>query len=263
MTDGIGDATKQSSVSAELGGTHPALASEQPRYLQVYRVIAGEIASGRLTPGDRLPAERVLGKRFGMGRATVRLALRELAKHGLIEAAVGRGTFVAGGPLSEAPNALIGLTELALSRGLVPSSRVIASEVRPATMDEADAFQIAPGSPIFHLERLRLFEGIEFALAKTKLPVSRAPEIASVDFSRASLYAALTVAGAGPIHADYVVWAAAADERTAEVLQIGVHDPVLVTSTSAYDATRRLVEITEATFPADRYRVRTVLTRKG
>jgi GntR family transcriptional repressor for pyruvate dehydrogenase complex len=52
------------------------------------------ITDGRLAPGDRLPAERELADRLGVGRNTIREALRELTMLGLVESRRGAGTFV-------------------------------------------------------------------------------------------------------------------------------------------------------------------------
>lgn len=45
-------------------------------------------------PGDRLPAERQLAVQFGVGRAAVRRALRELHHQELIETRRQAGSFV-------------------------------------------------------------------------------------------------------------------------------------------------------------------------
>lgn len=47
-----------------------------------------------LRPGDRLPPERELCKRFGVGRSSLREALRSLSAMGVIDGRVGEGTFV-------------------------------------------------------------------------------------------------------------------------------------------------------------------------
>jgi GntR family transcriptional repressor for pyruvate dehydrogenase complex len=52
------------------------------------------LAAGDLAPGDRLPPERELAERFGVGRGSVREALRELEILGLVEARHGAGTYV-------------------------------------------------------------------------------------------------------------------------------------------------------------------------
>ena len=52
------------------------------------------ITSGRLKPGDRLPAERDLAQTLSVGRSAVREAIRALESLGLVEARPGEGTFV-------------------------------------------------------------------------------------------------------------------------------------------------------------------------
>lgn len=235
------------------------LAVEQLLYRQLYRFIADQITAGTLTAGDRLPAERDLGKRFAVGRTTVRRALAELERDGLVESFVGRGTFVSSGPVSES-NALVSLTALGAARGLTTTSRVLRAETRPATADEAEAFETAPGSELFQLERLRLLDGYEFALGDSLVPVARVPNISTVDFSTASLYETLRYAGAEPIRAEYTISAAAADERTAHLLAIAPGDAVLLASTATFDHSR-LVETSTVRYRADRYRMQTVLTK--
>jgi DNA-binding FadR family transcriptional regulator len=63
----------------------------------VVRTTAEEILSGRLRAGDKLPSERALAVRFGVGRPLIREALRTLAEMGLIETVPSRGTFVRAG----------------------------------------------------------------------------------------------------------------------------------------------------------------------
>ena len=53
------------------------------------------ISRSLLKSGDRLPSERELCKRFGVGRTSVREALRSLTTMGVVVGRVGEGTFVA------------------------------------------------------------------------------------------------------------------------------------------------------------------------
>ena len=55
------------------------------------------IAKGGYAPGDRLPPERQLIERLGIGRAALRRALDQLERSGAIWRHVGKGTFIAGG----------------------------------------------------------------------------------------------------------------------------------------------------------------------
>ncbi|MDZ7723628.1 MAG: GntR family transcriptional regulator [candidate division KSB1 bacterium] len=53
------------------------------------------ISSGILKPGDRLPAERALMQRFGVGRGHIRKAIQKLEFYGILETRPQSGTFVA------------------------------------------------------------------------------------------------------------------------------------------------------------------------
>ena len=64
------------------------------RYEQVAEQIQGLIASGALKPGDRLPNERELAAKFGVGRSSLRDAIRTLEVMGIVESRHGSGTVV-------------------------------------------------------------------------------------------------------------------------------------------------------------------------
>jgi DNA-binding transcriptional MocR family regulator len=67
----------------------------RPLYQQIAEGIRGELEAGRLGAGDRLPPIRELARRLAVNRDTVALAYEALAAAGVVEASVGRGTFVA------------------------------------------------------------------------------------------------------------------------------------------------------------------------
>jgi DNA-binding LacI/PurR family transcriptional regulator len=67
----------------------------QALYKQIEAEMAAEIRAGGLPPGSLLPSERQLCERFGVSPITVRRALLELGKQGLIFRQHGVGTFVA------------------------------------------------------------------------------------------------------------------------------------------------------------------------
>jgi len=65
-----------------------------PKYQQVVEAVKNEILSGRYQPGQKLPSEAALVKRFGASRITVGRALRELRHAGLIQSRAGSGSYV-------------------------------------------------------------------------------------------------------------------------------------------------------------------------
>jgi GntR family transcriptional regulator, arabinose operon transcriptional repressor len=79
--------------------TNPAL--KLPKYQHVFESIKNDILGGRYQPGQKLPSEAALLRRFGTSRITVGRALRELRQAGLIRSHAGSGNFVAATGSSE------------------------------------------------------------------------------------------------------------------------------------------------------------------
>ena len=63
---------------------------------KIIRQIRSLITSGQLRPGDRLPSERKLAEKFGLGRSVVRDAILKLEIYGIVKTHPQSGTVVAG-----------------------------------------------------------------------------------------------------------------------------------------------------------------------
>jgi len=61
---------------------------------QIVGQLVGLVKSGDLKPGDRLPAERTLARDLGVGRPTLREALKALELLGILDIRHGGGVFV-------------------------------------------------------------------------------------------------------------------------------------------------------------------------
>ncbi|MDD2708792.1 MAG: GntR family transcriptional regulator [Verrucomicrobiae bacterium] len=70
--------------------------SHQPIYRQVEAFLKEQIEEGVFSPGQMLPSVKELCRQFnGINHLTVRQAIKNLAKQGLVETFKGKGTFVA------------------------------------------------------------------------------------------------------------------------------------------------------------------------
>ena len=61
------------------------MAAPKPKYQRVLEKLEADILSGRFGPGQKLPSEAALVKRFNTSRITVTRALRELQHRALID----------------------------------------------------------------------------------------------------------------------------------------------------------------------------------
>src|SRR5271169_3873092 len=120
-------------------------------HTQIEDWLAGQIAAGALAPGDRLPTEQDLAAWFGVSRMTLRHALAELARRGLVTRTVGRhgGTFVAAPKLEQDFTRLAGFSEQLRRHGMVASARVLSASLRPAGPAAGAALCVGPGDPVY------------------------------------------------------------------------------------------------------------------
>jgi GntR family transcriptional repressor for pyruvate dehydrogenase complex len=85
-------------MSDDMTLTAPEYLRVIPRTKPVPELILDEITrlitEGILKPGDRLPSESEMAERFGVGRSSLREAMRALQLLGIIEVIQGKGTFL-------------------------------------------------------------------------------------------------------------------------------------------------------------------------
>jgi GntR family transcriptional regulator len=236
----------------------------EPLWVQAVNFIRGSISSGTLKPGMRLPPERELCLDFGISRVTLRKALNQLVDEGVLIAAHGRGWYVASPAVrKEWPNSLESFSETAARMGLAAESEILRSDIAAATFDEAEELGIAPGTRIFHLERVRMLGGVRIAIDVTRIALALAPGIERHDFSIESLYEALAAAGVIPVRADSTLEAREADRTMADRLHLELGKPLLVMHQVAVDEAEHPLFASTITYAGDRYRLRTFFTRVG
>jgi GntR family transcriptional regulator, transcriptional repressor for pyruvate dehydrogenase complex len=95
--------------SAEAKG-RPVLPKQKAAVIVAKRIVA-QVERLRLGPGDKLPAERVMQEEYGVGRSTLREALRFLELQGVLSLKTGPG----GGPIVRRPDSTHLATTLALT----------------------------------------------------------------------------------------------------------------------------------------------------
>ncbi|HVA22144.1 MAG TPA: GntR family transcriptional regulator [Candidatus Micrarchaeia archaeon] len=164
------------------------------RYEQVIDLIERLIAEGPLAPGSLLPSNRELAEMAGVSLITVRRAVDECARAGLVVRHQGVGTFVAPARLVSDPARAGGLLHtLAPSHGrLQVTTRVLATEEGIPSPTIARVLRISPSEPVWKVERLRLIRARPMIYEQAVIPVRLAPEIDhAVLAAGASLYAYL------------------------------------------------------------------------
>ncbi|WP_345752041.1 FadR/GntR family transcriptional regulator [Microbacterium rhizophilus] len=121
--------------------------SETRAWRTVLERIEGDLLEGRLAPGDRLPGERELASTLGVGRSSVREALRVLESMGLVRTASGSGPS-SGAMIVAAPQGGVAtLLRLQLAARGFPFSDVVATRaVLESSVVDALAVAVRDGA---------------------------------------------------------------------------------------------------------------------
>lgn len=120
-----------------------------PIYLRIVDALAEARASGALRPGDRLPPQRELARRLAIDLTTVSRAFAEARHRNLIDAAVGRGTFVTARG-DEAPILDLGMNIPPAPAGLSLPGLIrsgVDAILRRSSAEALLSYQSGPGSP--------------------------------------------------------------------------------------------------------------------
>ncbi len=226
-------------------------------HAQIEDWLAGEIAVGALVPGDRLPTEHDLAAWFGVSRMTLRHALAELARRGLVTRAVGRhgGTFVAEPKLEQDLTTLAGFSEQMRRHGMVAGARVLTASERPAGPAAAAALRVGDDDPVYEVRRIRLADGRPMALERSLFPAARFPGMLDCRLD-GSLYELLEVKyGLRPHRARESLEPVTAGVREAEALEIAEGAPLMLVVRTAYARSGEPLEYARDLFRGDRTRV--------
>ncbi len=237
--------------------------SPEPLWQQAAKAIMKEIAAGKLVSGSRLPAERDLLTRLSISRVTLRRALQSLVTDGVLVSSHGRGWYIATEAHQEFPQTLESFSETAARLGLAPSSEVLRAEEAPANLDEAEELGIAPGASVFHLDRVRMLDGVPVAVDQSFFPSIRGFDMSVIDFKTASLFRLLSGAGFDLARAESTIEAQAADKVLARHLGIEQGMPILAMRQLVEDGNGRPVMASTIRYAGDRYRLRTSFSRTG
>lgn len=234
-----------------------------PYYVQLKELIREQVESGQWRAGDQLPPESDLCAGFDVSRTVVRQALQELAYQGLIIRQKGRGTFVAEPKIRESlVQKLTGFYQDMAERGHQPTSQVLTQRLVPASQKLATHLEVAPGTPLVEIERLRFVGQEPIVLVTTYVPYALCPALLQADLRRQSLYAYLErTCGLVLARGRRVIEAVPASEYEAQLLQVKKGAPLIMLDSVSYLEDGRPVEYYHALHRGDRSRFEVELLR--
>ncbi len=232
----------------------------KPLHVTIAEQLAAAIASGALAPEARLPPERHLAESLGVSRMTVRQALGDLERDGLVRRVVGRagGTFVCEQGSSSpaaAGGATGGISAELRRQGGASAVETVSAEIEPAGRRVAAALDIKRSDRVVVITRLRLAAGKPLSVERSSLPARRFSDIEDMDLS-GSLYD-LMGDGFGLRPVRVVERLELVEARPSDARSLGVRReaPLLLVERIGYAADGTPIEFARDRFRADRTRL--------
>jgi GntR family transcriptional regulator len=229
----------------------------KPLHVTIAEQLAAGIASGALTAGTRLPPERHLAESLGVSRMTVRQALGDLERDGLLRRVVGRagGTFVSEPGSLGSGGGTAGLSAELRLQGGASAVELISAEVEPAGRRVAAALDLKRSDPVVVITRLRLAGGKPLAVERSSLPSRLFSDIEDMDLS-GSLYDVMDDGfGLRPVSALEKLELVEARPSDARSLGVRREAPLLLVERIGFAADETPVEFARDRFRADRTRL--------
>lgn len=235
--------------------------STVPLYIQLKEYLRMQIETGAYGLGARLPSERELSQAYSVSRMTARQALQLLAQTGLVQSRVGKGTYVRQPRIDQELRELTGFSEDMRRRGLTASSRVLRAELVAADEEIAAQLQIAPGTEIALLSRVRLANHQPLALETSHLNHRLCPNILERhDFNRTSLYHVLRADYGNQLAwANQIIQARLPEMQEVDALGLSPGDPVLSFTRVTFTYDDQPIEYVRSVYRGDQYQLHTIL----
>jgi GntR family transcriptional regulator len=206
-------------------------------------------------PGEAMPSERTLCEDLGVSRPTVRAAIDDLARDGLLVRQHGRGTFTNPRKISQE------MAETAGGFTVPPAEGSWISEILELRTESAGArlgqrLQVSPGDDVLYVMRLRIVDGEPMAIEEIRIPAVLVPGIGADAFTSGTLYRRLRDRyGIDPTDAVQTTEPTVTDATEARLLGVPLYSPALLFERTTRDSTGRVIEFTRSIYRGDRYRI--------
>ncbi|MCQ8895200.1 GntR family transcriptional regulator [Limnobacter humi] len=237
-----------------------------PLYHQIYLILREQIIEGHYDTKP-LPGELVLAEQFNVSRVTMRRALQDLVKEGLVARGRGKGTFVK--PRSEARSHSLGQSQLLSASAMRLQASGDSSDLQLITSkriipppDIATLLHLPSDAIVEKLIRIRELNGQPVAHLTSFIPQDLSGRLCRRRLREFPILVLLEEAGVKVAKARQTISARLADASVAYALGVPVGAPLLAISRVAYDETGRPVQVLKGLYRPDRYDYRIELSRK-
>lgn len=225
-----------------------------PLYQQLKEVLVAAVESGEYGYGTCIPSESELSEKYKISRITVRKAVTEMVKEGLLEKHQGKGTFVEKPKLERKIIEFVSFSTACAYNGMRPGSKIIKREVRESDENERKELLIKPGDQVIHIQRLRYADDDLLLLENNYFSYKNFSYLMQSDLEKNSLYEVLKGHGVRLSSAKKTLEMSLATSSIASQLNIRPNSPLFRLKGIVFDDTGYPVHLSLQFIRADRYK---------
>ena len=215
----------------------------------------------QLDVGDAIPSERQLCVDLGVSRLTVRAALDDLVRDGMLVRRHGSGTFVSEPKIAQELT-MTSFTEDMRRRGMVPGSRTLDLHVSPAGAHLGRLLHVSPSEPVVVIKRVRLADHETMAIETLHVRESLVPGLTASELEQRSFYDILQERfGIEIVGGLQTIEPTVTNEEESEALGVPLHSPAFLFERTTRSAEGEIVEYVRSIYRGDRYKLVTELNR--
>src|SRR4249920_1323501 len=216
----------------------------------------------QLDVGAAIPSERQLCADLGVSRLTVRAALDDLVRDGMLVRRHGSGTFVSEPKIAQELT-MTSFTEDMQRRGMVPGSRTLDLRVTPAGAHLGRLLHVSPSEPVVIISRVRLADHETMAIETLHVRESLVPGLSAADLEQQSFYEILQGRfGIEIVGGLQTIEPTVTNEEESEALGVPLHSPAFLFERTTRSSAGEIVEYVRSLYRGDRYRIVTELSRQ-
>lgn len=226
-----------------------------PVYMQIRNLLRERIRIGEWSADESMPTEEELVAHFGVSRTTVRQAMGDLAKDGLVVRFAGRGTFARQPLMVLRMQQWHSLTKDIARRGLMPSKQILQVERLKAGAEIADRAKELAEDDMLHIQSIRYADDIPIIVLDQYYPYELCGFLADapLDDPDVTSESLLSEHGILEVRAEGEIIATTASKLEAKHLDVKPGSPLIEIATKAYDDEGVVVEYSRGVLVTARY----------
>ncbi|APR39352.1 GntR family transcriptional regulator [Paraburkholderia sp. SOS3] len=237
--------------------------SPVPLYQQIKDALRAGILDGEYAPHSRMPSESELQDMFEVSRITIRQALGDLQKEGLIFKVHGKGSFVSQPKTVQNITSLQGFAESMSGDGHEIVNRVVSFDFVASSEEVASRLALEPGTAVAEIRRVRLVNREPTSYEITFLPEALGRKVKRADLATRDIFLILeNDCGVALGGADLNIDAIPAYSPITRALELKKDAPVLRVERLTYDSERQPIDFEYLYFKGGTFQYRLRVDRK-